>query len=609
MNVYAELKLKTPERTKAVADPLGSQQISTTRPRNVEIKRWEERLDRSSKLEALRRLQALVNRRFGTARFDAPMQGNEGGSGLPAAIRTDIENRADVSMQDVVIHRNSVKPAQLQALAYAKGVHIYLAPGQEQLLSHEAWHVAQHKQGRVRPTMHLQGMPINGDSALEREAENFAGNASTRAVRPLRRAGAQPNANREVAQRYLTYSNGEIMSHKALHAIERLVPEKYRPAFISAATAQGFENALLPLLTTFNLEKAAWDLISQAAVEDGGAINPWWKLDSKIGREREEMLETNIEVPPEIDEKYRQAVISQSSFTGARPPSTSFRAHKHLLAKIGAAIGKYDTHSLVLGADKDLLYPFVAAGSKKSTLVSTDGNSPYRRTIDLMTDAGVAYPLSPSVVNLDQQECSVHVTSGTHAHSFHLCDMLYGEFFKKYTSESAYDFILDKTSHLGTEIFDLSRFVQALKAEGYWVTDFKYLDRNQAGMLKLLGLEDVTGKIITPEEARSFSGAELHIYKKVSRLPSQWIDVAHGWYGRVMPILEATPLGRSHRLAVYSECEDDLHKTRLSESRLIFQWLRREVGEESRIDEMLFHLRSAYILMSEAVDNIDRSMI
>jgi len=75
-------------------------------------------------------------------------------------------------MSGVRVHRNSSKPAALQAHAYAQGQDIHLGPGQEKHLPHEAWHVVQQAQGRVRPTMQMKaGIPVNDDASLEREAD------------------------------------------------------------------------------------------------------------------------------------------------------------------------------------------------------------------------------------------------------------------------------------------------------------------------------------------------------------------------------------------------------------------------------------------------------
>lgn len=92
-------------------------------------------------------------------------------TGMPNRLKTGIENLSGMSMDDVKVYYNSHKPAQLQALAYTQGTNIHIAPGQEKHLSHEAWHVVQQKQGRVKPTMQIKGTPINDDSALEQEAD------------------------------------------------------------------------------------------------------------------------------------------------------------------------------------------------------------------------------------------------------------------------------------------------------------------------------------------------------------------------------------------------------------------------------------------------------
>lgn len=92
-------------------------------------------------------------------------------TGLPDNLKTGIENLSGYSMDDVKVHYNSDKPAQLQALAYTQGTDIHVAPGQEKHLPHEAWHVVQQKQGRVQPTMQLQGVNVNDNEGLEKEAD------------------------------------------------------------------------------------------------------------------------------------------------------------------------------------------------------------------------------------------------------------------------------------------------------------------------------------------------------------------------------------------------------------------------------------------------------
>lgn len=92
-------------------------------------------------------------------------------TGLPDNLKVGVENLSGYSLDDVRVHYNSPTPAQLKALAYTQGTDIHVAPGQEQYLPHEAWHVVQQKQGRVKPTMQMKEVQINDDEGLEKEAD------------------------------------------------------------------------------------------------------------------------------------------------------------------------------------------------------------------------------------------------------------------------------------------------------------------------------------------------------------------------------------------------------------------------------------------------------
>lgn len=100
-------------------------------------------------------------------------------TGLPDGLKTGIESLSGMSMDHVKVHYNSPQPAQLNALAYAQGADIHLAPGQQHHLPHEAWHVVQQAQGRVQPTRQMRsGQAINDDAALEQEADIMGTQAS-----------------------------------------------------------------------------------------------------------------------------------------------------------------------------------------------------------------------------------------------------------------------------------------------------------------------------------------------------------------------------------------------------------------------------------------------
>lgn len=93
-------------------------------------------------------------------------------TGMPDNLKSGVESLSGMDMSDVKVHYNSPQPAQLNAHAYAQGTDIHVAPGQEQHLPHEAWHVVQQKQGRVQATTQLkENVPVNDDAGLESEAD------------------------------------------------------------------------------------------------------------------------------------------------------------------------------------------------------------------------------------------------------------------------------------------------------------------------------------------------------------------------------------------------------------------------------------------------------
>lgn len=103
---------------------------------------------------------------------EVPVQRKPNNTGLSDNLKSGIENLSGHSMDDVKVHYNSSQPAQLNAHAYAQGNQIHVAPGQEKHVPHEAWHVVQQKQGRVKPTMQMKGkVNVNDDSSLEKEAD------------------------------------------------------------------------------------------------------------------------------------------------------------------------------------------------------------------------------------------------------------------------------------------------------------------------------------------------------------------------------------------------------------------------------------------------------
>ena len=125
--------------------------------------------------------------------------GSGSGSAMPESLQAGLEALSDMDLSGTRVHTNSAKPAQVNALAYTQGQDIYVAPGQEQHLPHEGWHVVQQLQGRVEPSREVNGQSINDDVALEREADVMGEKAANMSLPPTK-TSLQPKGKGPVAQ-------------------------------------------------------------------------------------------------------------------------------------------------------------------------------------------------------------------------------------------------------------------------------------------------------------------------------------------------------------------------------------------------------------------------
>jgi hypothetical protein len=137
---------------------------------NLKLMAIQKMANDSTNNKPIIQLKALANRY--SQQNQPTLQLKPNNSGLPDSLKSGVESLSGLSMDDVKVHYNSDKPAQLNAHAYAQGTDIHLASGQEKHLPHEAWHVVQQKQGRVQPTTMMKAkVPINDDQGLEKEAD------------------------------------------------------------------------------------------------------------------------------------------------------------------------------------------------------------------------------------------------------------------------------------------------------------------------------------------------------------------------------------------------------------------------------------------------------
>ena len=120
----------------------------------------------------------LVQGKMDPVQRQGASDGDKNHTGLPDSLKGGLEQLSGMDLSALRVHRNSAKPAELKALAYAQGKHIHLGPGQEKHLPHEGWHAVQQMQGRVKPTIQAKGVQINDDEGLEKEADVMGAKAA-----------------------------------------------------------------------------------------------------------------------------------------------------------------------------------------------------------------------------------------------------------------------------------------------------------------------------------------------------------------------------------------------------------------------------------------------
>jgi hypothetical protein len=154
----------------AGANPAAAHEVG---PHDALLNRRPEGASIRSHARALNGRPAVAAQRKAAAALARPNR-----TGLPDRLKSGVEALSGLAMDDVRVHRNSAAPAELGALAYAQGTDIHLGPGQEEHLPHEAWHVVQQRQGRVRATRQMAGPPINAQRDLEAEADRMGARAA-----------------------------------------------------------------------------------------------------------------------------------------------------------------------------------------------------------------------------------------------------------------------------------------------------------------------------------------------------------------------------------------------------------------------------------------------
>ncbi|MDR0917923.1 MAG: DUF4157 domain-containing protein [Oscillospiraceae bacterium] len=129
----------------------------------------------SSQQKSIDAVQRKVNQKQINSSINSFSENNNANSseivtGIPGNMKSNLEKMSSMNFDNVKVHYNSDKPAQLSALAYTRGSDVYVAPGQEKHLPHELGHVVQQARGEVAPTLKVNGVPVNDSTVLENKA-------------------------------------------------------------------------------------------------------------------------------------------------------------------------------------------------------------------------------------------------------------------------------------------------------------------------------------------------------------------------------------------------------------------------------------------------------
>lgn len=145
-------------------EPVNESTLDMRKLTQLKVKRVEERVG-AQKVDPKRLLK-----KGRTCEFEQKLD-RANKTGLPDRLKSGLEHLSGMDLDDIKVHYNSKRPRALSAHAITQGTDIHIASGQEKHLAHEAWHVVQQKQGRVKPTTQVSGVAVNDSVSLEKEAD------------------------------------------------------------------------------------------------------------------------------------------------------------------------------------------------------------------------------------------------------------------------------------------------------------------------------------------------------------------------------------------------------------------------------------------------------
>lgn len=345
------------------------QKMANDSPRTKEANRFQSMADNHSTVQ---------NRSF---------EKNTGRTGLPSKLKANVEHLSGVSMDDVKVHRNSEKPAVVQAKAYAQGTNIHLGPGQEQHLPHETWHVVQQKTGRVKPTTKISGISVNDNPTLEREADTMGSKAIR--MQPYKAKASNNQSISEPIQQKNTHNNRSGTNHSKSSVVQRVVE-----TVTVAKDYDALKVLTLRSLVGYANSQADW----HAAIADGDerarirnilyllrdndailAGGSGWKVEDFWGKVKDGETELKAEPVAKLD-AYGRGVAEKTARQDSGASIDNALLYGAAIQKLETKIGPITLAYIFLPDSFDTLYTdgnvddFVSYVDKvKPTLTADDG--------------------------------------------------------------------------------------------------------------------------------------------------------------------------------------------------------------------------------------------
>lgn len=250
------------------------------------------------------------------------IQKKKNNTGLTDDLKSGIESLSNQSLDDVKVHYNSDHPARLNAHAYAQGTDIHVAPGQEKHLPHEAWHVVQQKQGRVKPTRQMKGhINVNDDEGLEKEADLMGAKAIQRKPRESNSYETTNSSTPEVQLVLIDPNNGGLNASltKQYHEEE----DAGDACSASSKSIDVHEEAIEHYKRAKTLRKRAGKLHLD---DDGGHLLAIDTLNVKIQKRRELISGLRPKVTASSPKMKAEEKKGPSNWFGQKPIGTGGQA-------------------------------------------------------------------------------------------------------------------------------------------------------------------------------------------------------------------------------------------------------------------------------------------